>query len=463
MVRRLSPLALAVLAVGTVATVGAVAEGDAAASAKNPAAAVVSPVSSPGSVAAVPGTSPDPRTVPDTLRHTLRAHARSMRLDAGRLSGPGAEWLLDEARRAPFVLLGEEHGVAEIPALAAALFDELATTADYRHLAIETGDGVAAALDSLAREPDPVAAMTDWYQAHWPGAPFFTLREEAELVAHAVESSPAPQVLWGLDYDIMADRHALPRLRTLAESDAERSATDDAIATADSLLRHAMEEPNPGRILMFAGPESVLSDLREAWDPEPGSEPDRILSLMEATLRVNAHWGAGEILESNRERARWNKTQFARMWRSAGEPRVLFKFGANHMLRGRNFTGVFDLGTLASELADAMGSRSFHLAVLAGRDTESAAMDPTVMEYHPRPSGAQAEAWAAPFFDALEDLSGSGPMWTIFDLRPLRPLAHAGLLEDLPDRLEAVIWGFDALLVLPDSRPATMLPIERPW
>lgn len=410
-----------------------------------------------GSVTPAPAVAPG-----DTLHHVLRDHARTLTLDSGRLSGPGAEWLLSEARRAHFFLLGEEHGVAEIPPLTASLFRALAVTADYRHLAIETGDGLAAALDSLAREPDPVAAMTAWHEAHWPGAPFFTLREEAELLVHAVEASPAPQVLWGLDYDIMADRHALARLRTLAESDAQRTAADAAIATADSLFRLALEEANPGRVFMFAGPDTVLRDLRRTWDPEPGSEPDRILSLMEATLRINTRWGAGEILESNRERARWNKTQFDRMWRAAGEPRVLFKFGANHMLRGRNFTGVFDLGNLASELADAMGSRSFHLAVLAGRDTESAAMDPTIMEYRPRPSGAQAQPWANPFFDVLEDLSGTEPTWTVFDLRPLRALARGGLLEGLPAQLDTVIWGFDALLVLPESRPATMLPIERP-
>jgi hypothetical protein len=396
----------------------------------------------------------------DTLVQALRAHARTLTLDAGRLSGPGAEWFLGEARHAHFVLIGEEHGVAEIPAFTAALFRDLAVTAEYRHLAIETGDGLAAALDSLAREPDPVAAMTAWHEAHWPGAPFFTLREEADLLVSVAETSLTPPILWGLDYDVMADRHALPRLRTLAESEAQRSATDTAIAAADSLLRLAIEEGNPGRILMFAGPETVLGDLRRAWNPVPDSEPDRILTLMEATLRINSLWGAGQGLESNRERARWNKVQFARLWRSAGEPRVLFKFGANHMVRGRNFTGAFDLGTLASELADAMGSQSLHLLVLAGRNTESASMDPTVMEYRARPSSAQAEAWAAPFFDALEDPSGPDSSWTIYDLRPLRPLLDG---RDVPARLETVIRGFDAVLVLPGSRPATMLPIERPW
>jgi hypothetical protein len=33
----------------------------------------------------------------------------------------------------------------------------------------------------------------------------------------------------------------------------------------------------------------------------------------------------------------------------------------------------------------------------------------------------------------------------------------------LPEGLAKVIWGFDAVVVVTGSRPATMLPIRRPW
>lgn len=398
----------------------------------------------------------------ERLLEALRQNRRTLAIADGRLSGDGAELLLSEGRASQFFLLGEEHGVAEVPALAAALFREL-TRHGYRHLAIETGDGLAVTLDTLARKPEPLAALTAFFQAHWPGAPSYTLREEAELLVEAVAASPARQVLWGLDYDIMADRHALPRLRELASTPAQREAAGRAIGVADSLLRLAMEQRNPGHVMMFGGPESVLQELRFAYAPGPGTEAERIVSLLEATRRINGYWLSGEGWRSNEERARWNKRQFARLWHDArqrdGEPpRVMLKFGANHMIRGRTWTDVYDLGSLASELADALGGRSFHVLVVGGRESSHAVLDPTVMEYRPAPSDMPADPATRPFFDAADPAA-----WTLYDLRPLRPLASQGRFGDLPEGLAKVIWGFDAVVVVTGSRPATMLPIRRPW
>ena len=405
---------------------------------------------------------PAVEAAPGALTDALREQRRTLRLEDGRLSGDGADLLLGEGRASQFFLLGEEHGVAEVPQLAAALFRAL-NGHGYRYLAIETGDGLATSLDSLARQPDPLAALTSWYAAHWPGAPFYTLREEATLLVDAVAASPATPALWGLDYDILADRHALSRLRALAETDVQRGAVDRTVAVADSLFRLAMEQRNPGHVLMFGGPDAVLAELRRAWPPEPESEAARIVSLLEATRRINAHWARGGALESNAERAKWNKRQFARHWEAAVArdglpPRVMLKFGANHMMRGRTLTDVYDLGNQVAELAEWSGGRSFHVLVMAGDATDHAVLDPTVMMYRPAPSGFQAAAWARPFFEAASDAD-----WTVYDLRPIRAMASQRRFGTLSGALDKVVWGFDAVVVLTGSRPSTMLPVERPW
>ena len=91
--------------------------------------------------------STQPLHAQDSLTALLRANAHPMQAGAdGRLSGAGAELLLAAGRDAQFFLIGEEHGVAEIPLVAAGLFRELAP-AGYRHLAIETGEFMAAELN----------------------------------------------------------------------------------------------------------------------------------------------------------------------------------------------------------------------------------------------------------------------------------------------------------------------------
>jgi hypothetical protein len=131
----------------------------------------------------------------------------------------------------------------------------------------------------------------------------------------------------------------------------------------------------------------------------------------------------------------------------------MFKFGASHMVRGRTFTNVFDLGTLASELADVHGSRSFGVFMVAGAGTQAAVVDPTVMQSVPRPAGFAQAAWARPFFAAADSAA-----WTVFDLRPFR--TRIPRLGSIDDTLIRVLYGFDAFVVLSGSRPQTDLPLR---
>jgi hypothetical protein len=56
-----------------------------------------------------------------------------------------------------------------------------------------------------------------------------------------------------------------------------------------------------------------------------------------------------------------------------------------------------------------------------------------------------------PLFDAAP--AGE---WSLFDLRSIRvPLARRKL-EPLEERFRNVLWGFDAVLVMPDVTPATL-------
>ncbi|HEX5727221.1 MAG TPA: hypothetical protein VFX98_17220, partial [Longimicrobiaceae bacterium] len=292
---------------------------------------------------------------PDSaLAAALREHRHTLGIDAaGRLTGPGARLLLDAGRASQFFLVAEEHGVAQVPQLATALFRELAPHG-YRHLAIETGHATAAQLNRLALEADPEQATGAWVRAHWPGVFFFNLREEARLLAEAVAAAGRrDDVLWGVDYDIMADRWVLLRLRELAPTPAARGAAERLKAHADSLLEAALAAGNPGMVLMFAPSAARVAEVRRAYAPAPGSEAEAILELMEETLRINAAWREGRFHESNVLRAAHLKRRFMQHYRRAGEPepRVMVKLGANHLMRGRNWTNTFDLGTLAHELA----------------------------------------------------------------------------------------------------------------
>ena len=412
---------------------------------------------------------PQPAPAGDSaLRAALVQHHATLSVDsAGRIGGAGGAMLVDAGRQARFFLVGEEHGVAENPRLVGALFRALAP-AGYRHLAIETGDAVAAELNRRALGADPAGAITGFVTEYYPGVPFYNLREEAHLLAGAVAAAGRrPDVLWGLDYDVMADRYALRRLRAIAPNASARAAADRAIAVGDSMLDAALAAGNPATVFAFAGSAPLVAELRRAYAPAPGSEAERILDNVDETLRINRLWVEGHGYESNVARSSYLKRQFMRKYQAARAasraspareaPRVMLKFGASHMIRGRTFANSYDIGSLAAELAEAEGASAFGVMVIGGRESRHAQFDPRTFGYSPAPGEYAEQAWAKPFYD-----SADAAQWTVFDLRRLRPLLSDGRLGQLPARTTQVIYGFDALVILTRSHPSQPLVSERP-
>src|SRR3954468_16508796 len=88
---------------------------------------------------------------PDTeLERLAKAAGQSrlaLHLGDGMWSGPGWQKLLSEGREARVFMLGEDHGMAEIPSLAAQLFETLASSG-YDCVSLEISDAAALQVDS---------------------------------------------------------------------------------------------------------------------------------------------------------------------------------------------------------------------------------------------------------------------------------------------------------------------------
>lgn len=82
------------------------------------------------------------------LTRLLVANRHPIRLVNGRLEESGGRLLIDEGKSARFYLVGEEHGVAELPGVVEALLSEL-RPAGYNTFAIEVSPLQGQRLDSL--------------------------------------------------------------------------------------------------------------------------------------------------------------------------------------------------------------------------------------------------------------------------------------------------------------------------
>ncbi|MFC3712125.1 hypothetical protein ACFOMD_06070 [Sphingoaurantiacus capsulatus] len=381
-----------------------------------------------------------------------RASENRLRMDyqGGRFSGPGWDRLVSEGRAAHFFMVGEEHGVAEVPKLVGQLAAAL-KPAGYERLAIEVSPPMTAEIEKVAK--DGYAGLERFMRANAPGVAFYTMREEAQMLADVAKGGGYR--FWGLDYEIMGDPLLVTRLR--AKAPASAKAPMDALYTVVTDARaKLLATRQQQHIFAFAGDPELVRAVRRAW-PSPDAESGWILDTLEETLEINQLWTKGQGWASNARRTAFLRANLRRHWlaeKAAGRaPKTLFKFGAYHTARGRSGTEVYDIGEFAPAIAELEGSHSYHLLVGAGMDRQVAGINLTTFGYDPGPSGLYKGAFGAEALAALAYPDAP----TLIDLRPLRPIMSARQTKTADPDLVRMIHGFDSMLVLSGSTPSASM------
>jgi hypothetical protein len=391
-------------------------------------------------------------TPPLADRLAARAREARLRLDYrdGTFAGPGWERLLAVGRDSHFFMLGEEHGIAENPKLAAALFRELVPSG-YSRLGIEISPPMASELDR-ALQTGGMAGLRRFLAEPANAVAFFGMREEAELLAAARAAVPGRKpVLWGVDYEVGADRRLIALLKQKRKPQAAVTALAALEAASNASWARYQETRSPQYIYGFSGDPALVRAVRAAW-PGIDARSSWILETLEETFEINGLWAGRQAWQSNARRVAFMRSNFLRHWRAeGGRPRTFLKLGASHLMRGRSSTEVFDLGTLIPELAQIEGVKSFQLLVLPGRGASLAQFNPGTFRYEARPAQGDYSTGLQPIIDqAFPDA------FTLFDAHRLRPLL--GFSRQPQDAtLMRMVHGFDAILVMSGSTPSTNL------
>lgn len=392
------------------------------------------------------------RPLAERIAEAATSTRQMLEFDGENFSGPAWETLVAEGQAAQFFLLGEEHGIAENPALAGALFAALAP-AGYSRFMIEISPPMARVLDAAAREG--LEGIRRLYATPGSEPAFYGMAEEAAMLVQvrAAVKGPAP-VLWGADYEVGGDRLLIATLGKQPKPQAAAEALAALKAASDASWAQYEETRDPQFIFSFSGDPALVRSLRDAW-PARDEETASILDTLEQTFAINRLWVAGKGFASNERRSDFLRRNFITHWnaeKAAGRmPKVFAKFGASHMVRGRNNSEVYDLGTLMPEAAALEGQQAFHLLVLPGVGAATAVFNPSTWSYDPAPPKDG-------YMQGLEPILGAADpdAFTLIDLRPLRPLLGRWR-EGTHTELMRVVHGFDALLVLSGSTPSTNL------
>ena len=380
-----------------------------------------------------------------TDKITQAASDNRLRLlfDGETFSGPAWEKLVAESREAQFLLIGEEHGIAENPLLAAQLFVELSDDG-YEHLAIEISPTMATVLDRTLYE-DGLDGLRDLFTRRGGEPAFFGMDEEAELIAIARETSTKKKpVLLGVDYEVASDPILLEILKEKRKPKAAANALDSLIVASDAAWAKYYETRGPQYLFSFSGDPALVRAVKEAW-PGRDKEAETILNTLEETLEINKLWVERKPWESNARRAANFRSNFLQHWEylatRKGGPKMMVKLGASHLVRGRNMVETFDLGTLLPEVAALHGEVTLSLLVLPGAGSMTAVLDPTTWTFREAPGkDSYAVGVEAVTAAAYEDA------FTLIDLRPLRQHITPRVAKSHGD-LARIVHGFDMMLI----------------
>lgn len=300
-----------------------------------------------------------------TFVDAVKARAMPLRIAPTGLSGAGAGFLTTQAAASQFVLIGEDHGFADTPQFAQGLQASLGEKR-FDHLVLEIGYYAALRVEaSLCEHQDGLARLNRSFPFF---SPFVNFKEDGALATSFVACDGAAPSLWGVDQEfLLSSQLHLDRLQQLTTSEPQRKQLAVFRGEADEAWNTMVTKHDPGSIALVNWTADEFSRLRGLFNADRDAEAAALIDAMAASSQIYRSQNTGAYA-SNRARSVMMKSLFMRNYKAARaqqeRPRALFKLGAYHAARGLSPTQQFDIGNLASELAESSGGRSFHVLVL---------------------------------------------------------------------------------------------------
>lgn len=347
--------------------------------------------------------------------------------------GSGWDSLMQEVKMAHFIMLGEEHGEAEIPVFTTKLALEFKPKA----LVVEIDPYTALQLKKVSANPDGYIA---YFKNNPYAFAFYSWKTELELV----RQMQLNQIdIWGLnEINFLSLGRFFKMLATETKSKVNKNT---ALALATKYNEH--DKPlfaDVNRYNEFSAYKlktSTIDSLSVLFKNE-SDLCKKMLSDLKASIpvftnvykqRVNIM--KGELINYLSPYIQKDVSQM---------PKLLFKFGANHLTRTNDLTKYFEVGNFADNLAEAADKTSLHILIFGKKGTINE-MVPVDNNIAIKPYDVK-DTHLLSIFKPLTDQVKEHE-WALFDLRPIRKALKNGTFHTDNAKLKGFILGFDLLVV----------------
>lgn len=375
----------------------------------------------------------------------LRANMHTIQCADGKITGPGAEILEDAVRRHQLIMVGEMHGIREVGDFCEALFNT-GKKHGFHYFAIESDPWVAEKIETLAQYP--VDSLEAFEKAIPFSIPFYGNKSDFPFLQTIVQQEESPgKKIWGLDQTfVAATRFLFQEIKQKAKSQAGKQLAQSHFDKAVEAFQEAMGSGNPSGVYLLKLSEADFKELETTFRQEENFEALEIVNGIKKSRQIYQHWYDGENYLNNRVRSQWMKNTFMRyyneaMFRDGSLPKVMFKFGSNHAMRGLTPVHVYDLGNMISELAESKGNESLHIKFTALKGTTyNMLMGPQEFD--------STEDYDSRVMEAIGE-KANGKEWIMIDLRPLRNIR----LKNESASFKSTVFGFDYWVIAPAGTP----------
>jgi hypothetical protein len=383
------------------------------------------------------------------LQQRLLQGRSILKLENGRLAGSAVPLLQSAVAESQFVLIGEDHGIAQIAELTGAMCD-LLKPQGFHTMAVETGSIAAAQLAQWLHDPTHHSRIAEFKKQYPEAIAFYAVEEEDKALSHCARVQGGNFNLWGLDQELFGSSGLI--LARILETHPSRE--------SEIQLRHLMHEEKEAatkalqtgdvsNVFMFTAPDTELQQLRGLLHKQGNKTGLQLLDTLMLSREIYGKHLKGRHYESNRQRSVLLKENFRKHYedstRAEGRPpKVLLKFGGAHLYKGFNLFHNNDLGNYLAELADGQGLRSLHILVLGMHGTELSFK--RFGDHQPVPVDLEGSDEFHFLKPLLHNTAADG--WTVFDLRNLRRgFDRLGVTDT---QLEHLVFGYDLLILIPE-------------
>lgn len=285
------------------------------------------------------------------------------------------EFFKSKISTSQFIMVGEQHGIQEAGILTNVLYD-IAHPYGFNHLCIETDQLVAELIENYAQ--DTALTLAREKQHAYPfSIPFYNNSDDYKLFKNVVDKGGQ---IFGIDQSFMAQFRL--SFDYLVQNTTNSQFKTEVLKLLDESIisfTTAMEEKDFMKMYIFNYADEHHKRLLELTNDK--KEIEILNQLKESKVIYNLNF-KGKIYENNLRRSELMKHNFQRYYDEVNqkekEPKMIFKLGANHVMRGLNYANVYDVANLASAVATMNHMSSTHIMVkgIQGQSTKGNPFSP---------------------------------------------------------------------------------------